>query len=125
MVGTTAGVLAFLFLLLFAVQLLVNLYATSTVSAAGFDAARVAAAKDVDHDDAASVAAARSRAESRFRALLGSSAEGARLTWVDDADTVRLRVELDTPTILPRAWSGVLAFGHIDRTFEVHVEDLR
>lgn len=125
LVGTVAGVAVFIILLLFAVQLLVNLYATTTVTAAGLDAARLAASKDVDHTDAGAVAAARTRAEARFRSLMGEAAEGAVLTWADDADSVRLSVALDTPTILPRSLGGIVAFGRIERTFEVHVEELR
>jgi hypothetical protein len=115
----------FVILMLFAVQLLVNLYATTTVTAAGLDAARVVAAKEVDHDDAGAVAAARVRAEARFRSLMGDAGRDAELTWVDDADTVRLHVAVDSPTILPRSLGGGVAFGRIDRTFEVHVEELR
>lgn len=115
----------FLLVLLFAVQLLVNLYATSTVTAAGLDAARVVAAKDVDHLDAGSVAAAQGRAESRFRSLLGGAADRAVLTWASDASTVRLRVVMEAPTFLPRALGHRVAFGEIDRTFEVHVEELQ
>lgn len=125
LVGTAAGVTAFLFLLLFAVQLLVNLYTTTTVTAAGLDAARVVAGKDVDHLDPGAVASARVRAEDRFRSLMGAAADRAVLSWSDDAETVRLRVQMDPPTILPHALGGVLAFGRVDRTFEVHVEELR
>jgi len=125
LLGTAAGVAVFLVLLLFALQLLVNLYATSTVSAAGFDAARVVASKDVDHHDAGSVASARQRAEERFRSLLGEAGRNATLSWAGDADTVRLRVSLQTPTLLPRALGDLVAFRHIDRTFEVQVEELR
>lgn len=124
-VGTTAGVGAFLLLLLFAVQLLANLYATTTISAAGLDAARIVASKEVDHTDPGSVSSARVRAEARFRSLLGRVGDRASLTWADDLDVVRLRVIVDTPMILPRALGTVVAFGRVDRTFEVHVEELR
>lgn len=125
LVGTLAGVLVFLVLMLFAVQLATNLYATTTVTAAGFDAARVAASKDVDRTDAGAVAAARWRGEQRFRSLLGATGDRAELTWLDDAYTVRLHISVDAPTILPRSFGGVAAFGHIERTFEVHIEELR
>ena len=124
-VGTTAGVSAFLLLLLFAVQLLANLYATTTVTAAGLDAARMVASKDVDHTDPGSVSSTRARAEARFRSLLGRVGDRAWINWEDDADVVRLHVIVDTPTILPRALGTVVAFGRVDRTFEVHVEELR
>ncbi len=124
-VGTTAGVVAFLLLLLFAVQLMANLYATSTVSAAGFDAARLVASKDGDHTEPGSVASARARAEARFRSLVGRLGDRASLTWSDDAEIVRLHVSVATPTILPRSFGDVVAFGQVERTFEVHVEELR
>lgn len=125
LVGTLAGVIVFLVLLLFAVQLSVNLYATTTVTAAGFDAARLVASKEVDHADPGSVAAARMRGEARFRSLMGAAGDRAVLHWSGGADTVRLQVTLHTPTILPRSFGGRVAFGRIDRTFEVRVEELQ
>ena len=79
--GTFAGVLVFLVFLLFAVQLLFNLYATSAVTAAGLDAARVVAAQQVDHTSAA----ARPVGQAGGR---GPSPVGARPLW--PAGVVRL-----------------------------------
>ena len=45
--------------------------------------------------------------------------------WSVDASTVRLRVVVPTPSILPRSLGHRVAFGQIDRTFAVHVEELR
>jgi hypothetical protein len=120
-----AGVGAFLLFLLFAVQLVVNLYTVTTVSAAGLDAARTVASRHVDHDDAGSVAAAQARAESRFRALLGRAADRAVLTWNISGDVVHLQVRVRPPGILPSALGHRVAYGRIDRTFAVRVEELR
>jgi hypothetical protein len=123
-IGSTAGVAVFLVLLLFAVQLLTNLYATTTVTAAGLDAARTVAARDVDHTSPAEVGAAAARAEAGFRHLTGPVGQRAQLSWAVDGETVRLRVRADSPTILPSRWGARLAFGRIDRTFVVRIEDL-
>ncbi len=124
-VSSIAGVAAFLAFLLFAVQLLANLYAVTTVSAAGLDAARAVASKNVDHTDPSSIHAAQVRAEAQFRSLLGSAADEAVLRWSVDGSTVRLQVVVDAPVFLPPSLGHEVAFSRIDRTFEVHVEALR
>ena len=123
-IGTAAGVAAFLVLLLFAVQLMVNLYAASTVTAAGYDAARVVASRRVDHSNPLSVASAQAEAEARFHQLVGRAGESAELTWIVSSTTVELRVLVDTPTILPSEF-GPVAFGRVDRTFVVRTETLQ
>ncbi|MEO6629046.1 MAG: hypothetical protein ABIP03_10815 [Aquihabitans sp.] len=125
LLGSAAGVAAFLLFLLFAVQLLVNLYATSVVTAAGLDAARSVASRSVNHGDPATVADARQRAEAGFRNLLGEASQDARLRWDGDGEFIRLHVLMETPGILPSALAGPVAFGTIDRTFVVRVEELR
>lgn len=125
LIGTSAAVAAFLLFLLFAVQLSVNLYATSTVTAAGYDAARGVASHRVDHGDPASVAAAQRMAETRFQTLLGRSARNARLDWTVDGTTVALRVRVDAPTVLPRRLGAKVGLDEVDRTFVVRVEQLR
>lgn len=122
--SSIAGVAAFLVFLLFGVQLLANLYAVSTVSAAGLDAARTVASKNVDHSDPGSIRAAQASAEAQFHSLLGAAADGAELHWSVDGSTVRLQVIVDAPIILPPSLGDELAFSRIDRTFEVHVEEL-
>lgn len=123
LIGTMAAVAAFLLFLLAAVQLAVNLFATSTVSAAGYDSARLVASRHVDHEDPRALAEAQDRAEARFRRLVGEAADEADLTWTTTATTVRLRVVLDPPGILPRALGVDLGFDHLDRTFEVRIEE--
>lgn len=123
LIGTVAGVTAFLFLLLFAVQVTVSLYARSTTDAAGYDAARAVASSTVDHDDPAAVAEAARRAEEQFRSLLGRRGEDAMLDWEVEDHHVRLRVVLDAPSILPTGIRDTAGLRRIDRTFVVRIED--
>lgn len=125
LIGSAAGVAVFLIFLLFAVQLTVNLYATSTVTAAGFDAARTVASRRVDHHDATSVATAQVQAEEVLRSLLGETGRQADLTWTIDAEVVRLELVVDAPGILPSALAGGMGLRHIERTFVVRIEQSR
>jgi Flp pilus assembly protein TadG len=120
-----AGVAVFLAFLLFAVQLSVNLYATSTVSAAGHDAARAVASRRVDHQDPASVAAAQAAAEQQLRQVMGSLAEGAQVSWIGDGEVVRLRLVVDAPGILPPDLANGTGLRRIDRSFSVRIEQER
>jgi hypothetical protein len=123
LVSTLAGVTAFLVLLLFAAQLLVNLYAASTVTAAAFDAARVVAGSDGGRD-------AELEAEGMARRLLGTAGRTAEFRWryVDTDgdradDHVELRVRAASPTnLLPSVRSP---FQTIDRTVVVRSERFR
>jgi hypothetical protein len=116
--------LVFLALLFFATHLLLHLYATSVVTSAAAEAARVAAVGDVDHDSPPAVAQARARGEERARALLGHHGESAKIDWSgSDADTVVVRVEAESPRFLG---PGLLtSFDHIERTARARVETLR
>jgi hypothetical protein len=113
------GVLVFLVLLLVAVQVLFNLYATSAVTAATYDGARIAAG-------AASSASVdpRGDAEAHVRSVLGryASADRLSLRWGDSADTVVLTVRAQNPSFLPRALRGPLGIDVIERTARVRVE---
>ena len=121
LVSSLAGVIAFLGFLFLAVQLLFNLYATSVITADGYDAARqVASAQEVGgrHESAA-------QAESDARERLGPYADRVQLDWSGtDGDTVRLRIRADNPRLLGFG-AGPLAFTHIDRTIVVRVERFR
>lgn len=125
-IGAAAGVAAFLGLLFFAVHLVVGLYATSTVTAQAYDAARRVAAADIDHGDPGAVAAAQRRAEADVRASLGRYAERVEpFDWTGTTDdVVRLRVRAETPSFLLGA-GGVLGTEQIDRTVTVRVERVR
>jgi hypothetical protein len=122
LIGTVAGVTAFLFFLLFAVQVTVTLYATSTTNAAGYDAARSVAASSIDHDDAGAVRRATGTADQQFRALLGRRGDDAELRWDIDDDAVRLHVVVEAPSILPRAIRDTTRLRRIERTFVVRIE---
>jgi hypothetical protein len=125
LVATLVGVIVFLTLLLFGAQLLLGLYARSVVTAAAFDAARIAAgaASDVDGngvpDDIALAAA-----EDHARRLLGRfGRDRARFDWGIDADRLELRVRAASPRLLGALATG--AIGEIDRTVRVRLERFR
>jgi hypothetical protein len=119
-------VIVFLAFMLFAVHLVISLYATTVVTDSAYEAARAVAAADVDHGDPAAVAAAQARAEEDMRANLGGYAERVEpLDWSGtDADVVRLRVRADNPSFLIYATGG-LGYDTIDRTVSVRVERVR
>lgn len=117
-----AGVLVVLTLLLFAVQVLLSLYATSTVTAAAFDAARLVAGGAAETDRAA---AARD-AEAHARRLLGRYGTRVRFDWsATTVDEVVLRVQASTPSLVPIAVRRPLRLDTVDRTVRVRVERLR
>lgn len=125
LIGSAAGVAAFLLFLLFAVQLIANLYATSTATAAGYDAARSVASARVDHSNPQAVAAAQQEAERHLRDLLGSMGRSAELSWSSDGDQIRLRLVVDSPSIIPSSVRDTAGMRHIDRTFIVRIERTR
>jgi len=121
MVSSVFGVTAFLALLLFAVQLALNLYATSTVTAVAFDAARIVAGGDGGPE-------AEADAEAHVHALLGS--ENVAMSWeyrdtdaVVGADVVALTVEVDHPTRLLHVMP--IPYQHVARTVTVRIESFR
>jgi len=108
------------------VQLLISLYATSTVTSAANDGARVVAGRRVDHRDGAEVDTARAAAEQQVRSQLGRFGERVAFDWsASTADTVALRVQADAPTLLLPGLGRVIGIGHIDRTVRVRVEEMR
>jgi hypothetical protein len=113
-----AGVLVFLVLLLLATQVLFDLYATSTVTAVAYDAARVVAGADGG-------ATAVSGAETDARRQLGRYADGATFTWQRDGDVVQLRVSVRNPSLLPPAFKRALGVDVVDRTVRVRTERVR
>jgi hypothetical protein len=120
LVGSLAGVVVFLMFLLFAVQLAYDLYATSAVTSAAFDAVRVVAGSDAAEDSAA-----RSEAEESVRRVLGRYGERVTFTWTVDDDVVALRVEATNPSFLPTALRRPLRLDEVDRTVRARVERLR
>ena len=120
-IATAAGVLVFLMFLLFAVQLLFALYASSTVTAVTNDAAQRAAVRG-----APSLAAI----EADARASLGQVGDDALFSWDTadsdgdgDADTVVLRVLATPPRFVPRSIGDGVGLGPIDRTARARIED--
>lgn len=125
MIGSIVGVTVFLVLLLFAVHLVLNLYGTSVVTAAAFDAARLRAG-------GAGSVVSEAQAEAQALELLGGYRDGGRLqlSWSypdtdgdGQADVVTLRIVAAHPTDL---LVGVrFPFQDIDRTISVRMERLR
>jgi len=117
--GSVVGVTVFLVLLLFAVQLVLNLYATSVVTGAAYEAARVVAGE-------AGGDAAVPEAEAHVRALLGRFADhGGRLelSWdLSSADVVRLTVMAWRPSLLTHV---PFPFERVERTVTVRRERVR
>jgi hypothetical protein len=119
LVGAVVGVTVFLTLLLFAVQLALNLYATSTVTAVAFDAVREVAATP-------GTAADRARAEDRARHVLDQYEErGGRLAFEWDVrrdDVVVLHVVTERPALL----AGIrFPFQRVERTVTARWERFR
>lgn len=112
------GLVVFFTLLLFAVQVLYNLYATSVVTSVSYDAARRVAAA---HGDPGAVG----HAEADARRALGSYADRVTFTWAVDEEAVALRVQARNPSFLLPAVAGPLAYGELDRTVRVRVERFR
>ncbi len=125
LIGTIGGVLVFLVLLTFATQLLVNLYATSAVTAAAHDAAHRAASGAVDHDDPVAVAAALDAAEHHARSILGEYGQRVDFRWEVDSDRVRLTVSADHPSVAIGVVSSVFGSNRLERTVDVRVEQVR
>jgi hypothetical protein len=115
-VGTFVGFLIFMTLLLFAAQVLVHMYATSSLTAA---AAR--AAQDVA--EAPDPAAEAAPAEAAARQQLGTfGATRTRFNWLEvDGQQVVLQVRADSPGLLPlpAGWRS------ITRTVTVRTERFR
>lgn len=123
LIGSVAGVTVFLALLTVAVQVLVDLYQTSVVTAAGYDVARAVAAGPDQPPSARELLAA----ESRFRALLGTAGDDAAVEWeVDEgAGVLRLHVVVPTRRFLLPVVAGSLGLDEIDRTIAVRLEELQ
>ena len=101
LIASLAGLLAFLALLLFAVQTLVALHTRSVVTDAAYEGARAVAGARVDHTDPVAVAEAQADASEKVRRLLGRFGEKVELDWSGTTDeTVSLTVP-SAPAGLP------------------------
>ncbi len=126
LIATFAAVIVFLAFLLFAVQLLVDLYATTSVTNAAFDGARLVAGSRTDHGDPQAMAASRTAAEERMRDELGAFGRTVHFDWSgSDAQVVQVRLVGDAPGFLWPGLGDVAGARHIDRTVRVRVEAWR
>ena len=112
------GLVVFFALLLFAVQVLYNLYATSVVTSVSYDAARRVAAARGDPG-------AVTDGEAKARDVLGAYADRVTFTWTVDGEQVVLRVRAHNPSFLLPAVAGPVVFGDVDRTVRIRVERFR
>jgi hypothetical protein len=119
LLSSIVGVTVFLVLLLFAVQLALNLYATSAITTVAFDAAREVAGSDGGVDST-------ERAEARARSLLGRfESGGGELDFRWDTsrpDAVVLEVIAERPPMLANVR---FPFQRIERTAFVRWERAR
>jgi hypothetical protein len=125
LIGAIGGLMVFLALLSFAVQLLFNLYANSAITAAAHDAAHLAASGAFARSDPAAVAGAVEVAESQARSVLGRYGERVEFHWDIDGERVRLTVSAQHPGLAIRQVSSVFGLNRTERTIEVRVEDMR
>ena len=96
-------------------QIVFDFYATSAVTAAAYDAARVVAGSD----------GAILGAETDARRALGSYGSRVRFEWSVQPDEIALRVVADNPGFVPRALRRPLGADTVDRTVRVRVERVR
>jgi Flp pilus assembly protein TadG len=122
LLSTAAGVVVFLVFLLFAVQLLFGLYASSTVTAVANDAATRAASAE---------APPLSIIEAEARANLGEVGRTATFAWdLADTDgdggmdTVVLEVVARPPRFIPPSIGGSIGLDEIRRVVRVRAEQV-
>lgn len=125
LIGTIGGVTVVLFFLLFAVQLLVALYANTTVTAVASDVASRAAGRDANR----SPAALEHYATDAERALAGvdgrvdfSASED--LDGDGELDVIVVTVTADAPRFVPGFLAVDLGVESMTETVRVDVEDL-
>jgi hypothetical protein len=123
LLSTAAGVVVFLVFLLFAVQLLFGLYASSTVTAVTNDAAHRAAARGAPPQELI---------EADARHNLGAVGDAAEFRWSEDdadgdgiTDTIVLLVIAEPPRFIPPSIGGAIGLDEIRRTVRVRLEDFQ
>jgi hypothetical protein len=113
------GFLVFLSMLLFAVQVLFNLYAASVVTAVTYDAARRVAGSGGGTSQIID-------AEQQAVQALGRYGQGVTFDWSGTGeDEVVLRVHAVNPGFQIPGIGGPAAFDSIDRTIRIRVERFR
>jgi hypothetical protein len=123
-IGTAAGFLVFVLLLLTAVQVLFNLYATSIVTAAAHDVAIDVAGFQSADDRCAATATA----DVDFAEALGTygAAGHAELEWTcADPEIISVRIVASHPSVLPPRLIGLRSLTELDRTIEIRIEGHR
>lgn len=120
LLSSAAGVVVFLMFLLFAVQLLFALYASSTVTAVTNDAAQRAAERN---------APPLATIEAEARDNLGQVGDRASFVWStvdtdgdDRDDTVVLEVAATPPRFVPPSIGGAVGLGTVIRTARARIE---
>jgi hypothetical protein len=116
-ISTVFGVAIFLAFLMLATQVLVHLYASSTVSAVAFDVARRASA------DGAGCAGVPQRAHQ----LLGAYGDPATVTvtCAEDGEMRSVTITGPTPARMVDAFGATLGTDRIERTARVRIEQFR
>jgi hypothetical protein len=122
-ISTASGVVVVIVFLMFAVQLLFGLYASTVVTAVANDAARRAAS---------SGSADRGLIVDEARRSLGGVGETATFRWSDDdhdgdgvIDTVVLTVVARPRRFVPPSIGGRVGLDRIERTVRVRAEEFR
>jgi hypothetical protein len=114
------GVTVFLSFLLFAVQLLLTLHATSVVTSVVYDAARSVAVRGAESGSDA----VRADAAQHARTQLGRYGRDATFQWLDgEPGRVTLHVRVATPRLLGIGLDRLIGIDAVDRTVTVRVED--
>jgi Flp pilus assembly protein TadG len=127
MISSLAGLTVFLLFLLLAVQVLVGLYATSTIRATLHDAASRAAAGGAGTDPA-DLARLSDQAEASLGAM--GDRTDIELRLVDDdgdgtGDVIAGEAVAVPPRFVPRSVGGMLGFEDIRASVRVRVERFR
>ena len=125
LIGTIGGVTVVLLFLLFAVQLLIGLYANTTVTAIATDTAQRAAGRDANRSPAALEAYA-TDAEASLAGVDGEVDFGASedLDGDGEPEVIVVRVTADAPRFVPGFLAVDLGIGRIEETIRLDVEDL-
>ena len=118
MISSIFGLFVVLVLMLLAVQVVYDLYATSAVTAAAYDAARVVAGADGGPGATAA-------AEDGARQALGRYGDRVQFEWAVGEDVVQLHVMARNPGFLPVALRRPLGVDLVDRTVRLRTERFR
>ncbi|HZT64436.1 MAG TPA: hypothetical protein VFA11_01465 [Acidimicrobiales bacterium] len=120
LISTLVGFLICLALLLLAVQVSLDLWSRSVLSAVAYDAARVVAGSD-----SAAAANAVPSAEGVARQELGRAGGDVSFRWALSADEVTVTLSMTRRSLMPAALSRPLGLDHVTRTAQVRRERVR